>query len=38
MAELREVGALGFTDDGRPVQSAGMLRKALQYQRLCGGC
>ncbi len=37
MAELREVGALGFTDDGRPVASAGMLRKALQYQRLCGG-
>ena len=37
MAELREEGALGFTDDGRPVQSAGMLRKALQYQRLCGG-
>jgi len=37
MAELREQGALGFTDDGRPVISAGMLRKALQYQRLCGG-
>jgi dihydroorotase len=37
MAELREQGALGFTDDGRPVSSAGMLRKALQYQRLCGG-
>jgi dihydroorotase len=37
MAELREAGALGFTDDGRPVASAGMLRKALQYQRLCGG-
>lgn len=37
MAELREAGAAGFTDDGRPVQSAGMLRKALQYQRLCGG-
>ncbi len=37
MAELRREGALGFTDDGRPVQSAGMLRKALQYQRLCGG-
>jgi dihydroorotase len=37
MAELRAAGALGFTDDGRPVQSAGMLRKALQYQRLCGG-
>jgi dihydroorotase len=37
MAELREAGALGFTDDGKPVVSAGVLRKALQYQRLCGG-
>ena len=37
MAELAEQGALGFTDDGRPVQSAGVLRKALQYQRLSGG-
>ena len=37
MAELRDEGALGFTDDGKPVISAGMLRKALQYQRLAGG-
>jgi dihydroorotase len=37
MAELMGEGALGFTDDGRPVASAGVLRKALQYQRLCGG-
>jgi dihydroorotase len=37
MAELRQEGALGFSDDGKPVTSAGMLRKALQYQRLCGG-
>jgi dihydroorotase len=37
MAELRDQGALGFTDDGRPVVSAGILRKALQYQRLAGG-
>ena len=37
MAELRDEGALGFTDDGKPVVSAGMLRKALQYQRLGGG-
>ncbi|HSZ06613.1 MAG TPA: dihydroorotase [Solirubrobacteraceae bacterium] len=37
MAELRLQGALGFSDDGKPVRSAGMLRKALQYQRLCGG-
>jgi dihydroorotase len=37
MAELRDAGAIGFTDDGKPVVSAGMLRKALQYQRLSGG-
>jgi dihydroorotase len=37
MAELRAAGALGFTDDGMPVVSAGVLRRALQYQRLCGG-
>jgi dihydroorotase len=37
MAELMGEGALGFTDDGRPVASAGVLRKALQYQRMCGG-
>jgi dihydroorotase len=37
MAALADAGALGFTDDGLPVVSAGMLRKALAYQRLCGG-
>ena len=37
MAELRDAGALGFTDDGKPVHRAGILRKALQYQRLAGG-
>jgi dihydroorotase len=37
MNELREVGAIGFTDDGRPVVNAGLLRHALRYQRLCGG-
>jgi dihydroorotase len=37
MAALADTGALGFTDDGKPVTSAGMLRKALQYQRLAGG-
>jgi dihydroorotase len=37
MAELRSEGATAFTDDGRPVVSAGMMRKALQYQRLAGG-
>jgi len=37
MAELRDAGAVGFTDDGKPVVSAGMLRRAFQYQRLTGG-
>jgi dihydroorotase len=37
MAELRDLGALGFTDDGKPVHRAAILRKALQYQKLCGG-
>ncbi len=37
MAELADAGALGFTDDGKPVVAAGTLRKALQYQRLSGG-
>ena len=37
MAELSDAGALGFTDDGKPLVSAGMLRRALQYQRLSGG-
>jgi dihydroorotase len=37
MLELREAGALGFSDDGLPIRSAGVMRRALQYQRLCGG-
>jgi dihydroorotase len=34
MAELAEAGAAAFTDDGRPVVSAGLLRRALQYTGL----
>jgi dihydroorotase len=37
MAELRDAGAIGFSDDGLPVRSARVLRRAIQYQRLCGG-
>jgi dihydroorotase len=37
MAQLRAAGALGFTDDGRPVHRAVILRRALQYQKLAGG-
>ena len=32
----RRGGRGGFTDDGLPVRSAGVLRQALQYQRLAG--
>ncbi len=37
MVELREAGALGFSDDGLPIANARVMRRALQYQRLCGG-
>src|SRR6201986_881356 len=37
MVELREAGAIAFTDDGLPIRSARIMRRALQYQRLCGG-
>ncbi len=37
MAELADVGAIAFTDDGLPLRSAGVMRQALRYQALCGG-
>lgn len=36
MAELAEAGAICFTDDGLPIADAGVMRQALQYQRLAG--
>jgi dihydroorotase len=36
LGELADVGAVGFTDDGRPVVSAGLLRRALQYASVAG--
>jgi dihydroorotase len=36
MAELAAAGAAAFTDDGRPVTSAGLMRRALQYSALAG--
>jgi dihydroorotase len=36
MAELASAGAVAFTDDGLPVRSAGVMRQALQYQKLAG--
>jgi dihydroorotase len=37
MVELREAGAVGFSDDGLPIVDAGVMRRTLQYQHLCGG-
>ena len=37
MSALRAAGALGFSDDGLPIASARVMRRALQYQHLVGG-
>jgi dihydroorotase len=34
MGELAATGAAAFTDDGRPVVSAGLMRRALQYSAI----
>ncbi len=34
MADLAAAGAVGFSDDGLPIRSARVMRRALQYQRL----
>ena len=36
MAELADSGAVGFTDDGRPVVAPGLMRRALQYHSITG--
>jgi dihydroorotase len=36
MGELAGAGAAGFTDDGLPVASAGLMRRALQYGAVTG--
>src|SRR5262245_22169436 len=36
MGELADAGAAGFSDDGVPVSSAGLMRRALQYGAVTG--
>jgi len=36
MGELADCGAVGFSDDGRPVAAAGLMRRALQYSAITG--
>jgi dihydroorotase len=34
MADMVEAGARGFSDDGKPVHSSGLMRRALEYSRI----
>ncbi len=36
MGELADAGAAAFSDDGRPVRSAGLMRQALRYGAITG--
>src|SRR5207248_3654333 len=36
MGELADAGAVAFSDDGVPVASAGLMRRALQYASVTG--
>jgi dihydroorotase len=36
MAELAAAGAAAFSDDGKPVSSAGLMQRALQYSAVAG--
>lgn len=36
MAELRDAGAVAFSDDGNPVVSAKVMRRAMQYAGMLG--
>jgi len=36
MGELADAGAIAFSDDGVPVSSAGLMRRALQYASVTG--
>jgi hypothetical protein len=36
MADLADGGAVAFSDDGAPVQNAGLMRRALEYSSMLG--
>jgi len=36
LADLRAAGCVGFSDDGRPVGNALLMRRALEYARMLG--
>jgi dihydroorotase len=36
MAELKEAGAVAVSDDGHPVESSEVMRRGMEYARMCG--
>lgn len=36
MGDMKEAGAVAFSDDGLPVMNAGLMRRAMQYARMLG--
>lgn len=36
MGDMKEAGAVAFSDDGMPVMNAGLMRRAMQYARMLG--
>ncbi len=36
MAELKSVGAVAVTDDGKDIQSSWVMRRVLEYAKMCG--
>ncbi len=36
MAELKEAGVVGFSDDGAAIKTAGMIKRALEYSKMFG--
>jgi dihydroorotase len=36
LADLRDAGCVAFSDDGRPVANAQLMRRALEYSRMLG--
>lgn len=36
LGDMREAGAVAFSDDGSPVMNAGLMRRAMQYARMLG--
>jgi len=36
MADLKEAGVVGYSDDGRPVMNSELMRRAFEYSRMFG--